>query len=196
MKREEVKELHYITAIENVASILQRGILSHRRAERVAHSSVAMQEVQDRRSGIRIPNARALHEYANLYFCARNPMLFLRRNVADTLCVLRVDSSVVDLAGVILTDGNAASGATAFYPSPTGLSKIDREMVFAKYWVEGNGEVNTEKKRVKCAEVLVPDRVEASLIIGAHVRSAVARLALATAAPTLAISHTPDLFFS
>jgi hypothetical protein len=45
MERDELKELQYITPIENVPSIMRLGILSHRSANRVGHSSVAMQDI-------------------------------------------------------------------------------------------------------------------------------------------------------
>ncbi len=77
MRKEELDELHYITLIDNVASILTKGILSHRLAEKVPHGSVAMQEVQDRRRNKKVPGGRMLHEYVNTYFSARNPMLYL-----------------------------------------------------------------------------------------------------------------------
>jgi len=77
MRREELGDLHYITPIANVASILSKGILSHQRAARVPHQSVAMQEVQDRRMNTIVPGInKKLHDYANVYICARNPMLF------------------------------------------------------------------------------------------------------------------------
>ncbi len=55
MRREELDELHYITPIVNVASILAKGILSHQLAARISHESVAMQEVQDRRMNKVVP---------------------------------------------------------------------------------------------------------------------------------------------
>lgn len=41
MNREDIIELHYITAIANVPSILQHGILSHTLAEQLALSGDA-----------------------------------------------------------------------------------------------------------------------------------------------------------
>jgi len=58
MNREDVTELHYITAMANLPSILQHGILSHTQATRVAHDSVAMPEIQERRRNKQIPGAR------------------------------------------------------------------------------------------------------------------------------------------
>ena len=42
MKPEDVKELHYITPIENLPSILENGILSHKLAGKIPHLSVAL----------------------------------------------------------------------------------------------------------------------------------------------------------
>jgi hypothetical protein len=50
MNRHDINELHYITPIANVPSILQHGLLSHSRAQKVVHQSVAMLDIQDLRS--------------------------------------------------------------------------------------------------------------------------------------------------
>ena len=71
MRREELEELHYITPIANVPSILTHGILSHRRAKRISLQSIAKAEVQEKRATVKVPGGRRLHEYANLYICAR-----------------------------------------------------------------------------------------------------------------------------
>jgi ssDNA thymidine ADP-ribosyltransferase, DarT len=56
MTFDDLEELHFITPIANLPSILQHGILSHDRAEKVPHQSVANMEVQDRRASRRVPN--------------------------------------------------------------------------------------------------------------------------------------------
>lgn len=160
MERRELEELHYITPICNVPSIMQHGILSHARAARLAHRSVAMPEMQDRRSGVRVPGGRRLHEYANLYVCARNPMLYKRLDQRDKLCVLSISTDVLDLPGVVITDRNAGGEYVQFRASPTGLSIIDRDLTFAEYWTDSSQIEYWRKKAAKCAEVLVPDRVD------------------------------------
>ncbi|MEW6246442.1 MAG: DarT ssDNA thymidine ADP-ribosyltransferase family protein [Nitrospirota bacterium] len=70
MNRSDVAALHYIAPIENVPSIMEHGILSNRRAARLPHRSVALEEIQERRRDRQIPNVRLLHEYVNLYFDA------------------------------------------------------------------------------------------------------------------------------
>jgi hypothetical protein len=134
MNRADVTELHYITAIANVPSMLRHGILSHTLADRLAHDSVAMPEIQERRRNKRIPGARLLHEYANLYFDAHNPMLSRCRGRNNEICVLEIDPSVLDLPGVIIADRNAASDWTGFWPVSRGLRVVSKERVFARYW--------------------------------------------------------------
>ena len=88
MTRDELPELHVITVANNVPSILRHGILSHNRVSRLAHESIAMPEIQDRRRNKRIPGGRALHEYANLYINGRNKMMSKvqhTRGVADLI---------------------------------------------------------------------------------------------------------------
>lgn len=134
MRREELEELHYITPSENVESILRSGILSNHRAKNVPHRSVAKQDTQDIRSRVVVPGGRPLHHYANLYICARNPMMYLRRHLHESLCVLRVSTDVLDLPGVVITDQNAASDYRRFGASPGALSMVDRVMVCARFW--------------------------------------------------------------
>ena len=170
MNRADLPELHYIAPIENVPSIIRHGILSHERAARLKHRSVAMQDVQDRRSKAVVPGAnRKLHSYANLYICARNPMLYVRR--WEHICVLSIDTGVLDLPDVIITDGNAASSYVRFAPAPDGLDIVSRELTFAEFWTGGDQIEQWRMKVAKCAEVLVPDRVDPKYIHHAYVAS-------------------------
>jgi hypothetical protein len=193
----DVTELHYITPIANVQSILKLGILSNREVarRRIKASSVALSGVQERRESKVIPGAKPLHEYVNLYICARNPMMYLRHSDHLNLCVLQVSRAVLGLPGVVIADGNAASGPTAFWPSPSGLAKVDRDTVFAEWWTDEDPFILWENRRVKCAEVLVPDKLDVKFIAGACVSSAEAETALKALAPSLPIVIDPHMFF-
>src|ERR1035438_6980712 len=100
MDRGEVKELHFITSIENLDSIVTRGILCHNRAARLTHTSVASEPVQGIRRGKSVPNGSSLHSYANLYFHARNPMMFCLQDLPD-LIVIRISSDVLDIPDTV-----------------------------------------------------------------------------------------------
>jgi hypothetical protein len=174
---------------------MENGILSHRRAKQLQHISVAMAEIQDIRAKKVVPGGLPLHEYANLYLCARNPMLYKRKDLHARLCVLRVSTNVLDLPGVVIADGNAASEYTGFWPSPAGLVKVDKDLVCVEFWTDSDQIVEWQKKRVKCTEVLVPDRVEPHFILGAYVSCEEARRTFKTVEPRLSVTIDAHLFF-
>lgn len=195
MTRAELHELGYIVPIATVPSILQRGILSHRRAERIDHDSIALQNVQDRRAGKAVPKGRPLHEYVNLYICPRNPMLFKRKEGHEQICVLRVSPKILGLPNVVITDVNAASDYVRFRPAPAGLSIVERDRTFAEYWTHDDQIEKWRHSNQKCAEVLVPDVVHASYIIGAYVSGQGGRERLQQLAANLPIAIDRHLFF-
>lgn len=195
MNRSDVAELHYIAPIANVASIMAHGILSNRRAGPMQHESIAMQEVQGRRVNKRIPGGGSLHDYVNLYFDAHNPMLSKCRSQNHQICVLRVDIAVLDLEGVIVADRNAASRYARFYPVQAGIAALDKDLVYARYWTHQDPYEAMTRKSIKCAEVLVPDRVDPRLITGAYVVNEASRAALQAAHQTLAGVIKRDMFF-
>jgi hypothetical protein len=169
MERDQLRELHYITPIGNVSSILQHGLLSHVSAARLKPASVAMQEIQRRRSPVMIPGGRRLHEYVNLYICGRNPMLYKLRHHRDQLCVLSVSPDVLDLAGAVIADCNASSNYVRFSAAPAGLQLVNRELTFAEFWTDDDPIVSYRKKSAKCAEVLVPNRVVPRYLLAVYV---------------------------
>ncbi len=196
MNLEDVSELHYITPIENVPSILAHGILSHRRVAHLPHVSVAMAEVQDRRRDKQIPGARPLHEYVNLYFDAHNPMLSKRRAQNDVICVLRIAPAALDVSGVIVADRNAASDYVRFYPAADGVRALDKEMVFARFWINATDPFDEMKRKsVKCAEVLVPDKLESRFVIGAYVANEQALRAFQALNTQLPVTVNSGMFF-
>lgn len=196
MRRDELAELHYIAPIKNVPSILNRGILSHRLADKVSHQSVAMQEIQARRTVKMLPTGRNLHEYVNLYFHARNPMMFKRKDLHLALSVLRISTNVLDIPGTMVADRNASADWPRFDPWPAGILRLDRDIVFARDWRHpGDYAAYLWHRSVKCAEVLVPDRVEPQYIQGAYVSCQEASVSLKALAPALHVVIDADMFF-
>ncbi|MCC6156982.1 MAG: DUF4433 domain-containing protein [Deltaproteobacteria bacterium] len=195
MTRDDVQELHSIMPIANLPSTLENGLLSHARVERLRHLSIAMPDVQRRRALRSVPGGRPLHEYVNLYFHARNPMMFSRKESHTSLCVLRVMHTVLDLPGVAIADQNASTDFARFHPSPEGLTRLDRSLVFAEFWTDPNPIEHRRRKAARCAEVLVPDRVDPCYIQGAYVSGLRAGAALAEIAPLLAVEELPGMFF-
>lgn len=172
MKRSKLTELHYMCHVGNLPSILAKGILSHHRARQHGPISIADESVQARRANRTVPRGLPLHAYVNLYLNARNPMMFRVTSGGQKVahvCVLSISTDVIDLDNVVLADGNAASEATAFRPAPQGLTAIKRKRVFAQYWNHDDPFEKREHVREMCAEILVPNSVDAAMIENVYV---------------------------
>jgi hypothetical protein len=188
-----VTELHCIMPIANIASVLQHGILSNEQAGQLAHQSVAMQSMQDRRHVKTVPGGLKLHKYANLYFHARNPMLSVRRN--EELCVLRVSAQVLHMQGVVITDQNAASDYVRFY-APNQWRLLDFDDIYARDWTHPDDQIRGYRhKSRKCAEVLIPYKVPPNMIIGAYVPDNATAALLTRAGFPFHITIDSDFFF-
>jgi hypothetical protein len=196
MLRAELTELHFITHIDNLPSILEFGILSHNQMLKRQHVSVAMQEVQDLRAGKLVPGGLRLHDYANLYICARNPMMYVRRHAHESLCVLSISPAVLDIAGTVITDQNAASKYVRYAASPEGLAHVDRDLTFARDWRHPDDQIAAWKhKAAKCAEVLVPHSVHSDYIQAMYVSGETGRQRVIAVDQSKPVHVHTDLFF-
>ena len=191
-----VTELHNIMPIANIGSILKHGLLSHERAAKLVEkgTSVALSEVQDRRDKTQVPLGLKLHRYANLYFHARNPMMYLRRDQAEQMCVLRVSTEVLAITGCVLSDRNAAAEWARFL-APAQWVELSFDDIFARDWRDSDSTAYLRKKSRKCAEVLVPHAVPFKYLQGAYVVNDATAGRLTNAGFKLPIAVNPDLFF-
>jgi hypothetical protein len=190
-----VTELHCIMPMGNICSVMEHGILSHERASKLEHHSIALQPVQDKRDQKHVPGGLKLHQYANLYFHARNPMLFKRLNEAATLCVLQVATGVLQINGTVITDQNAASDYVRFL-GPSQWRELVFDDIFALDWRHPGDQIALWRHRArKCAEVLVPHSIGAKFFIGAYVIDANARARLEGLGFSLPVTVDPLLFF-
>lgn len=199
MKREELKELHYITPILNVPSILDNGILSFNKAKDVNHKSCANPDVQERRMRVIVPGGRPLHDYTNLYFNARNPMMYALKDKHLSLTVLAIGLNIIEQPGVIISDCNAARDMPLFKPAPDGLELIDPELIYAKDWRHPNQIEYYKHRGIMCAEVLVPDKIDKHYIFKIYVSSSKSNDELMNicgiATRNLSLVIDSDLFF-
>lgn len=194
MNRCDVAELHFITYIENVPSILKRGILSHNKSRNINFCDISESGVQELRAKKKIPGTnKSLHDYANLYFDAHNPMLSARRSKNDEICVLRIKNIVLNIDGVIITDKNAARECW-FKTVDEGLPLLNKGEIYDPFWIYDNPIKQYKHAGIKCAEVLVPDCVHSDYIIGAFVKNATALNNLCNLSGLRAIINS-ELFF-
>ena len=149
----DISCLWHITHIDNMRSILERGILNHYDAHRFNRADISNAEVQRWREEEEPCFNRKIHAYAPLYIQPRNPMLFVSRQ-HNGLCLVEVSLSALQENDFIITDGNAASHDTKFYSSIRYLDELPWNVLQADRWdnlIDG--------KRKRCAEVLVYPKV-------------------------------------
>lgn len=191
----QIDYLYHLTSPDNLPSILQNGLLSRNRAYREGYvaQDIAHPTVNQRRSGKEVYR-RLLHDYASLYFTAKNPMLH-RRQGQYPIAVLCVSRRALVWNGAIFSDGNAASVNTAFFNSLKDIDQVDWELVRAERW-DRTPEGPDEGRRKRCAEVLVPDAVPARFIRQIAVRTEEIRAAVAGSIGTeISVVVQPELYF-
>ena len=160
MKKFGIKGLYYITHIENLPSILDRGILSHARIEalNVPFTPVYDSSIVSKRNAKSTPNGKSLWDYANLYFQPRNPMMYrvIHEKGRLDLAVIGIVPEVLQGREILITDGNAANDPTQFYSQSEGLKILQKQwkIIQNDWWNDLDG-----SKRKIMAECLVLDQV-------------------------------------
>jgi O-acetyl-ADP-ribose deacetylase (regulator of RNase III) len=165
MKKLEVKSLYYITHIENLPSILQRGILSHQNVEElnVSYTPIYDRGIVSKRKDKCTPERNSLWEYANLYFQPRNPMMYRVVHETDkrNIAVIGVKPVVLQNPGVLITDGNAANDPTQFFSVVEGLKILEKQwkIIQNDWWNDLDG-----SKRKIMAECLIPEQISPDFV--------------------------------
>lgn len=160
-------QLFYITHIDNIPSILQKGILSHSIIENqeVKYTQIYDKGIISNRKDKKTPNNKSLWEYANIYFHPRNPMLYrvVHEQPPEKIAILAIDKDVTQLPGVFITNGNAASLLSDIMPmTQQNYYRVINQLkkVFdSTYWTDEDG-----SKRKIMAECLVPKKVPSDYI--------------------------------
>lgn len=201
MRRAPIKELYYITHIDNLSSILKRGILSHELVEsqKVECTRIYADDIVKKRRKIKTPDGRNLWSFANLYFKPRNPMLyrvvfFGESTDANDIAVLGVQMSVLNRPDIFISTGNAAHSLSDILTASEGrkiLSQIKKN-TDKKYWTDESG-----SKRKIMAECLVPGMVPSQFITEVYVASHEAAEKVKPAAEQfgLPVVSEPNMFF-
>lgn len=188
--RYRIPALWHITSRENVATILDKGLLSRHQIQRAQLPLVDISDasVQECRMAKGTRNGLTLHDHVPLYLRAKNPMLYCRRHRNATLCLLEVVTYACLADGVLFTDGNAASSGTCFFENLSDLRFLSWDALDADYWSNV-----PDGKRKRCAEVLVPHHVPARLVRRVHAATAETRDWLLKQG--INAVHSPTLFF-
>ena len=198
MRQLDLRNLYYITHIDNLPSILEKGILSHERIEddQVQATRIYNTEIVNVRKEKNTPNQKSLWSYANLYFQPRNPMMYrvVHESTVSDLAVLGVSEKILQTPGVFIADGNAANTPTQFYPLSSGLKVLQqqRKILQSEWWNTLDG-----SKRKIMAECLIPNRVGPEFINSVYVADEETRMKVSEKIRSHSISVIPEpqMFF-
>lgn len=194
-----LQNLFYITHIDNIPSIIQNGILSHKQVENknIKYTPIYAEEIVASRQEKAVPNdGRSLWHFANLYFQPRNPMLYrvLSGLTSNQVVVLALNKSILERNDIYITDGNAANNSTVFNNSEQGKKVIAKiSSVFNKeYWTE-----ESDNKRKIMAECLVPESISPDYIQTIYVADYETAQVVKnlTLPPEIAVVKQSDIFF-
>jgi len=156
--RYHINYFYHMTHIDNVASILKHGLLSHTNS--FVKQDISNHSVNSRRARREPIYYRSIHSYVPFYFNPKNAMLYARRDMQEDIVILVFDKSIFFEDGAIFTDGNASADATRFFKNPNDLDKLNWDCIFySEYWNDF-----VDGKRQRMAELLVPNRVSSSKI--------------------------------
>jgi hypothetical protein len=194
----DVKSLFYITHVDNLPSIVRYGILSHAEIEsrQVPYTRIYDAAIVSNRKKKETPDHKSLWEYANVYFQARNPMLYrvVHEKGRKELAVVGVKPDVLRAENVLVTDGNAANNVTRFFRAAEGIKAVQEQwpIIQAEYWKNDDG-----SKRKIMAECLVPqtippENIHTVFVADHETRDRVQRLLGSSRVP---IVPEPNLFF-
>jgi len=188
--------LYNIMHLDNIPSIIQQGILCYKLAAPLEHKSLALEEVQTRRENKHIPQGKKLHDYANLYFNPRNPMMYKIRARYAELCVLAIDAQVLKLPGVVVSDMNAARDMCKFLDPEAALESLDFKSIYLRVWYNPDDAFETDRLRgILCPEALIPEKVPYEYVLSAYVADLKTGEKLRSLMFTKQIICDPDMFF-
>lgn len=81
----------------------------------------------------------------------------------QNIVLLEINAEIMDTPGCLFSDGNIASGESNLYSDVAALEGLDWHIILSRrpaYW--------REWKRIRSAEVLIPDRVPTEYIQKIH----------------------------
>jgi|GEM_PF-576303 len=174
-KNRNVTSLWHMTHKDNVASILKNGISSKNKMSKSGEVvDISNQSVQALRVRNETIYNRSLHDYAPTYINIRNPMLYVKKDFNNDICLLEISIECLEECEFVFTDGNAASLVTCFFNTAKNVESLPWDVLNADFWT---GFVDGKRKR--CAEILIHPVIKPNYIKRIHCYSAATFLEVA-----------------
>lgn len=189
LKEYGISSIWHMTHRDNIEGIIDKGILSNNLAyQSEKPKDISNKEVQRLRERREPLYNRRIYEYTPTYFKIKNPMLYVKKDMHDELCLVEISLAVLLNSDFVFTNGNAAARNTVFYRNVSDLEKLPWDVLNASYWNDF-----TDGKRKRCAELLIHPLIESRYILKVHCRSFETLMHVSKFSSTAQISE--ELFF-
>lgn len=173
MLSKDITNLYYICHLDNLTSILQHGLLSHNKVQKHNPKTIYDKGIISLRKKIKPNGKQTLWDFANLYFNARNAMLYrvIHEQTMDNIVIIQFKKSVLDYAkkhNSYISIGNAAHTESSFETITTGLKLLKKiwKNWHQEYWNEFDA-----SKRLMMSELLIENNIPAEYIDSIYVAS-------------------------
>jgi len=205
-------EFYYMTHLDNLKSILEKGILSNKKVKEAGLNpkKIAKEDIVEKRI------AKGIDDYVNLYIQPRNAMLYqVSRMKGWKIVILGISSEVLKQRGIKLSIGNAASDYSTILDKNEikSLPTFIRDIRQIRYWnVDTETDISKYVRRAEKltyhylsmkkflqSEVLVPETISPKYIRtiyvpNVEVKKEVEKI-IANNNHHLEVVILPDLFF-
>ena len=161
--------LFFITHIDNLSSILERGILSPDLVKKlkIKYTPIYSEKIVGKREYKMVcthGNGKRLSEFAHVYFNPRNAMLWQVLHDHPPRKIIVIESTLnVSNDGICIADRNAAKDDVVFMDSYNYykiIPKIEKETLpIGRRWQSGKSWAVDDSKGKIMAECLVPDKI-------------------------------------
>ncbi len=169
--QKEINNLYYICHLDNLKSILEHGLLSHNEVQTLTPKAIYDESIINRRATIKPNDTQTLWDFSNLYFNARNAVLYrvVHEQGVENIVIIQFKQSVLDYAkqhNGLVSIGNAAHSESSFVEIENGLKQLKKIWSFwnKEYWNESDG-----SKRLMMSELLVEKKIPTNYIDSVYV---------------------------
>jgi O-acetyl-ADP-ribose deacetylase (regulator of RNase III) len=169
----EIDKLYYICHIDNIKSILDLGLLSHNESQKVESKTIYDASIINHRNAIKPHKDKdyTLWNFANLYFNARNAMLYrvMHEIGEENVAIIQFNKLTIDYAqnnNSLISLGNAAHNESSFVDINNGIKQLKKiwKSWNKEYWNDADG-----SKRLMMSELLVLEKIPPEFISSIYV---------------------------
>lgn len=173
LQQHGVDKFYYLAFINNLDSILSRGILPKNIVSSlgIPYDSFAEEGVQRRRHQRDITlsdgSTVTIHDVVPLYLTTKTPTLYARKDIQHELFFIDISLNAIcdENHEIAFSDGNAGASDTKFYGKLYMLENINWDVINAEYWTNFE-----DGRRKRCSEFLVypeiePDKFERIVVL-------------------------------